>query len=169
MVKSSLETIILLLPLMIGLVLCESSLPVSWPRPEVSILFICIVALRCGSQAGLAMGFLAGLFLGLLSSYSVGALTITYALLGYFIGKFLHPYNSRPLIYFLAVVLSTVVLGVTLYFFGRFDILVLPKPPLVRDWLLKVLLCNIIFLWPTLKITGIILGNYVFRPLKLDC
>lgn len=169
MVKSSVETVILLLPLMVGLILLESSLPVAWPRPEVAILFICIVALRCGPQAGAVIGFIAGMFTSLLSLYSVGALTVIYAFLGYFMGKLLHPYNSRPLIYLLAVVLSTVILAVVLYIVGRLNILILPDPSLIRDWLGRALLCNIVFLWPTLKITGVILGNYIFRPLKLDC
>lgn len=168
MIKSAVSSIILLLPVLVLSLLAESAFPDGWPRPELSVIFICVIALRFGAEYGAVFGLLAGAVSGLLGSGSPGMSAFVYAMTGAVIGSTLHQYRDRYSVYILADVSATVLLGVALVAAGRLGADV-PNRFEVSSWLLTALIWNLVCLQPVLWLSEKILGTRPFNPLKLDC
>lgn len=168
MIKHFRSALIFVLPLLALGLLLESALPVGWPRPELTILCLSVMALRYGKEPGVIFGLLCGAMVGLFSDCSPGWLALAYAILGGAVGTFLKPYSDRPFIYIFTVVTATVIFVAELTLLSIFGADV-PSQIISRSWLWSALLWNAIFLWPMLWLANKILGTYAFIPLELDC
>ena len=168
MIKSFGSALISVLPLLALGLLIESALPLNWPRPELAVLCLSIMALRYGARPGAVFGLLAGALVGLFSDCSPGGLALAYAVLGGAIGALLNPYHDRPFIYIFTAIIATVVFVAELTVLSMFGFDV-PSQIVSRSWLWGALLWNFIFLWPMLWLADKVLGTYAFIPLELDC
>ena len=153
MIKDAYSAFILTLPLLgLGL-LVESTLPTGWPRPELAVLFLCIIALRYGATAGMC---------------SWGTMAFAYSVLGVVIGQFLSVYNDRPFIYVLTVIFASMFFMAELTVGGMLHMNV-PPARIVREELLGMLLGNLVLVWPLLAVVNKLLGAHAFIPLPLEC
>ncbi|MCR4784146.1 MAG: rod shape-determining protein MreD [bacterium] len=168
MIKDAYSAFILTLPLLgLGL-LVESTLPTGWPRPELAVLFLCIIALRYGATAGMCFGFLAGCLTGFWGACSWGTMAFAYSVLGVVIGQFLSVYNDRPFIYVLTVIFASMFFMAELTVGGMLHMNV-PPARIVREELLGMLLGNLVLVWPLLAVVNKLLGAHAFIPLPLEC
>lgn len=168
MIKSFNSALISVLPLLVLGLLIESALPVGWPRPELTVLCLSVMALRYGAKSGAVFGFVGGAIVGFFSECSPGWMALAYTALGGAIGALLNPYNDRPFIYVFTTITATVIFVAELTVLSMIGADV-PSQIISRSWLWSALLWNFIFLWPMLWLANKVLGTYAFIPLKLDC
>ncbi|MGM9992852.1 MAG: hypothetical protein ACI376_08435 [Candidatus Bruticola sp.] len=168
MIKSFSSAVVWIVPLLFVGLLIESALPYNWPRPELTVIWLSIVALRYGMKPGAIFGAICGAMAGVLSDCSAAWLALVYASLGGAIGAFLKNYSDRSFIYVFTVAASTVVFAAELTVLSMLGA-DLPNQVILRTWLWRAMLWNVVFIWPSLWIADKILGTYAFIPLELDC
>lgn len=151
---------------LLAALLLESVWPYHWPHPDFVLLVLVPLALETGSAMGAIFGFMAGVSLGLFSASSPAVAALAYGLAGFVMG-FFGEYRRHLYIYYIAMALSIVWLGVFLVSVDTFSTAA-PTPVLVHRWMWQVLLSNLLIIGPFLPLFRKLVGSrHSFKRLEI--